>query len=123
MSATLSILAGASILLASHNMAEVERLCDRVSIIREGRCVESGTLTELRHLTRTTVSAELAAQPRFANASADMVEAIVEGIGQFAFGGPLALQQRGRIRAALMRDRRRPCGALLCRRQSRGGGG
>jgi ABC-2 type transport system ATP-binding protein len=55
---------GHAVLLSSHILAEVERLCDRVSIIREGRCVESGTLTELRHLTRTTVSAELAAQPR-----------------------------------------------------------
>jgi ABC-2 type transport system ATP-binding protein len=50
---------GHAVLLSSHILAEVERLCDRVSIIREGRCVESGTLTELRHLTRTTVTAEL----------------------------------------------------------------
>ena len=45
-------------LLSSHILAEVEQLCDRVSIIRAGRTVESGTLTELRHLTRTTVRAE-----------------------------------------------------------------
>jgi ABC-2 type transport system ATP-binding protein len=51
---------GHAVLLSSHILAEVERLCDRVSIIREGRCVESGTLGELRHLTRTTVTAELA---------------------------------------------------------------
>ena len=38
---------------------EVEQLCDRVSIIRSGRVVESGTLADLRHLTRTSVSAEL----------------------------------------------------------------
>ena len=50
---------GHAVLLSSHILGEVERLCDRVSIIREGRCVESGTLAELRHLTRTTVSAEL----------------------------------------------------------------
>ncbi|KQV62954.1 hypothetical protein ASC64_17890 [Nocardioides sp. Root122] len=49
---------GGTVLLSSHILAEVERLCDRVSIIRAGRCVESGTLTELRHLTRTTVRAE-----------------------------------------------------------------
>jgi ABC-2 type transport system ATP-binding protein len=48
----------ATVLLSSHILAEVEHLCDRVSIIRAGRCVESGTLTELRHLTRTTVRAE-----------------------------------------------------------------
>lgn len=50
---------GHSVLLSSHILAEVERLCDRISIIREGRTVESGTLAELRHLTRTTVTAEL----------------------------------------------------------------
>ncbi|MBC2934983.1 ABC transporter ATP-binding protein [Nocardioides sp. zg-1228] len=50
--------AGGTVLLSSHILAEVERLCDRVSIIRAGRCVESGTLAELRHLTRTTVRAE-----------------------------------------------------------------
>lgn len=49
---------GATVLLSSHIFAEVEALCDRVSIIRRGRTVESGTLTELRHLTRTSVSVE-----------------------------------------------------------------
>jgi ABC-2 type transport system ATP-binding protein len=51
---------GGSVLLSSHILAEVERLCDRVSILREGRVVESGTLAELRHLTRTSIRAELA---------------------------------------------------------------
>jgi ABC-2 type transport system ATP-binding protein len=51
---------GHSVLLSSHILAEVERLCDRVSIIRAGRCVESGTLAELRHLTRTSITADLA---------------------------------------------------------------
>jgi ABC-2 type transport system ATP-binding protein len=50
--------AGKTILLSSHILAEVEALCDRVSIIRAGRNVESGTLTELRHLTRTTIAVE-----------------------------------------------------------------
>ncbi len=49
--------AGATVLLSSHLMAQVERLCGAVSIIRAGRIVESGTLAELRHLTRTTISA------------------------------------------------------------------
>src|SRR5215475_1462440 len=49
---------GRSVLLSSHILAEVEALCDRVSIIRLGRTVESGTLTELRHLTRTAISVE-----------------------------------------------------------------
>lgn len=47
---------GATVLLSSHIMSEVEQLCDRVSIIRAGRVVETGTLSELRHLTRSDVS-------------------------------------------------------------------
>ena len=50
--------AGRTVLLSSHILAQVEALCDRVSIIRLGRVVEAGTLSELRHLTRTTVIAE-----------------------------------------------------------------
>ncbi|HET9499693.1 MAG TPA: ABC transporter ATP-binding protein [Marmoricola sp.] len=50
---------GGTVLLSSHILAEVERLCDRVSIIRKGVAVESGTLAELRHLTRTSIRAEL----------------------------------------------------------------
>jgi ABC-2 type transport system ATP-binding protein len=47
------------VLLSSHILAEVEALCDRVTIIREGRAVETGTLAQLRHLTRTSIQAEL----------------------------------------------------------------
>ncbi|CAL9296380.1 ABC transporter ATP-binding protein [Streptomyces sp. SudanB25_2051] len=54
---------GRTVLLSSHILSEVESLCDRVSIIRKGRTVESGSLAELRHLTRTSVEAELAAPP------------------------------------------------------------
>jgi ABC-2 type transport system ATP-binding protein len=54
---------GRTVLLSSHILSEVEALCDRVSIIRAGRTVESGTLAELRHLTRTSVAAELAEPP------------------------------------------------------------
>ncbi|QEV19243.1 ABC transporter ATP-binding protein [Streptomyces alboniger] len=54
---------GRTILLSSHILSEVETLCDRVSIIRKGQTVESGSLTELRHLTRTSVTAELAGPP------------------------------------------------------------
>ena len=50
---------GRSVLLSSHILAEAEALADRVTIIRAGRTVETGTLTELRHLTRTTVEAQL----------------------------------------------------------------
>jgi ABC-2 type transport system ATP-binding protein len=51
---------GRTVLLSSHILSEVEAVCDRVSIIRAGRTVESGTLTDLRHLTRTTIEADLA---------------------------------------------------------------
>lgn len=52
---------GRTVLLSSHILAEVEALCDRVSIIRAGRRVQTGTLRELRELTRTTIVAETAA--------------------------------------------------------------
>jgi ABC-2 type transport system ATP-binding protein len=51
---------GRTVLLSSHILAEVEALCDRVTIIRDGRAVETGTLTDLRHLTRTSIQADLA---------------------------------------------------------------
>jgi ABC-2 type transport system ATP-binding protein len=50
---------GRTVLLSSHILAEVEALCDRVTIIRDGRAVETGTLADLRHLTRTSIQAEL----------------------------------------------------------------
>ncbi|WP_328475703.1 ABC transporter ATP-binding protein [Streptomyces sp. NBC_00377] len=54
---------GRTVLLSSHILSEVEELCDRVSIIRKGRTVESGSLADLRHLTRTSVTAELSGGP------------------------------------------------------------
>jgi polyether ionophore transport system ATP-binding protein len=54
---------GRTVLLSSHILAEVEVLCDRVSIVRNGRTVESGTLADLRYLTRTSIRAEVARQP------------------------------------------------------------
>lgn len=50
--------AGKSILLSSHILSEVEKLCDRVGIIRQGAIIETGTLKELRHLTRTNLLVE-----------------------------------------------------------------
>jgi ABC-2 type transport system ATP-binding protein len=47
---------GAAVLLSSHILAEVEKLCDNVTIIRAGKAVRSGSLDELRHLMRTTVT-------------------------------------------------------------------
>ena len=52
--------AGRTILLSSHILAEAEALSDRVTIIRAGRAVETGTLAEMRHLTRDLIDAELA---------------------------------------------------------------
>lgn len=49
---------GKSILLSSHILSEVERLCDKVGIIRQGQIIETGTLDELRHLTRTSLLVE-----------------------------------------------------------------
>ena len=54
---------GRTVLLSSHILAEVEELCDRVSIIRAGRRVETGSLADLRHLTRTTVRSETVRPP------------------------------------------------------------
>jgi ABC-2 type transport system ATP-binding protein len=56
--------AGRTVLLSSHILAEAEALADRVTIIRAGRTAETGTLTELRHLTRDYVDAELAGPVR-----------------------------------------------------------
>ena len=66
-------------LLSSHILAEVEQLCDRVSIIRAGRTVESGTLSELRHLTRTSVSAELGTPPTGLDRLDGVHDLVVEG--------------------------------------------
>ncbi len=52
---------GRTILLSSHLLAEAEALADRVTIVRDGKTVETGTLAEMRHLTRISVVAELAA--------------------------------------------------------------
>ncbi|MCK9894968.1 ABC transporter ATP-binding protein [Frankia sp. AgB32] len=52
---------GRTVLLSSHILAEVEALCARVTIIRGGRTVEAGSLDEMRHLTRTSVTADLTA--------------------------------------------------------------
>jgi polyether ionophore transport system ATP-binding protein len=54
---------GTTVLLSSHILGEVERLADRVTIIREGRVVESGTLSDLRHLRRSRIRATVARRP------------------------------------------------------------
>jgi ABC-2 type transport system ATP-binding protein len=54
---------GRSVLLSSHIFAEVEKLCDTVTIIRQGRTVESGVLADLRHLQRATITVSLDGSP------------------------------------------------------------
>jgi ABC-2 type transport system ATP-binding protein len=73
---------GRTVLLASHILAEVEALCDRISIVREGRIVESGTMAEMRHLKRTSVQVELAGD-------ADRLAGL-EGIHALVVDGPRA---------------------------------
>jgi ABC-2 type transport system ATP-binding protein len=70
---------GRSVLLSSHILGEVEALCDRVSIIRDGVVVESGTIAQLRHLTRTAVRAEVAVVPTGIDALPGVHEVVVEG--------------------------------------------
>ena len=72
---------GKTILLSSHILSEVEKLCDTLGIIRRGEIIETGTLAELRHLTRTSITVQterplenLAAQP-------GVHDATVEGSG------------------------------------------
>jgi len=75
---------GRTVLLSSHILAEVEALCDRVSIIREGRTVDSGTLAELRHLTRTAIEAETT-RPVPALTALDGVHALAVDGGRVRF--------------------------------------
>ena len=68
-------------LLSSHILSEVELLCDRVSIIRAGKIVESGTLAELRHLTRTEVSFDATTSPDAIAGAHDVI--VSEGRARF----------------------------------------
>ena len=70
---------GRTVLLSSHILAEVEALCDRVSIIRAGRTVETGTLAELRHLTRTSIAVEAERPPTGLDALPGVHDLVVEG--------------------------------------------
>jgi ABC-2 type transport system ATP-binding protein len=70
---------GRTVLLSSHILAEVEALCDRVSIIRSGRLVDSGTLVDMRHLTRTSMTAELGQPPSGLDGLAGVHDLVVEG--------------------------------------------
>ncbi len=54
---------GVTVLLSSHILAETEALCERVTIIRAGRTIESGSLASMRHLSRTSIKAEMLGDP------------------------------------------------------------
>ena len=87
---------GRTVLLSSHILAEAEALSDRVSLIRAGRTVETGTLAELRHLTRTSVRAELTTAPTGLEALPGVHDLTVQGtrvacqVDTAALGGLLA---------------------------------
>jgi ABC-2 type transport system ATP-binding protein len=70
---------GRTVLLSSHLLSEVEQLADRVTIIRGGRAVETGSLVDLRHLMRTVVSADLDRVPEGLGALAGVHDLIVSG--------------------------------------------
>lgn len=70
---------GATVLLSSHILAETEALCDRVTIIRAGRTVESGTLESMRHLSRTSIKAEMTGPPPDIRRIPGVADVTVEG--------------------------------------------
>ena len=78
---------GASILLSSHILGQVESLADRLSIIRDGKIVESGTLDRLRGRARTSIHATLACAPDLAALPA-LHDARFEGDGLIASADP-----------------------------------
>lgn len=71
---------GRTVLLSSHILAEVEALCDRVTIIRLGRTVETGTLAELRHLTRTSIAVETVEPITGITALPGIHDAVIDGM-------------------------------------------
>ena len=96
---------GRTVLLSSHILSEVEALCDRVSIIRGGRVVETGTLAELRHLTRTSVTAELAHEPDGLTGLPGIHDLRVEGKRVSCQVEPAHLDELfGRLAASGLRD-------------------
>jgi ABC-2 type transport system ATP-binding protein len=70
---------GRTVFLSSHILSEVEALCDRVSIIRQGRNVETGTLAEMRHVTDTSVDVTLREAPPDFAALSGVSELEVDG--------------------------------------------
>ena len=97
---------GRTVLLSSHILSEVEALCDRVTIIRAGRTVETGTLAELRHLTRTSIAAELAGPPEGLDALPGVHDLVVDT-------SPAAGRRAGgTVVPGALRGGRRPAGRV-----------
>jgi ABC-2 type transport system ATP-binding protein len=82
---------GRTVLLSSHILSEVEALCDRVSIIRNGAVVETGSIAQMRHLTRTVIRAEVQAMPAGLGEMPGVHEAVVTGNRITASVEPLGL--------------------------------
>ncbi|MEA5117569.1 MAG: ABC transporter ATP-binding protein [Propionicimonas sp.] len=76
---------GSSVLLSSHILAEVEQVADRISIIRQGRRVKTGTLAELRHLTRTEYTIPTTLSPEHAARLAQIAHDVVASDGRTTF--------------------------------------
>lgn len=76
---------GRTVLLSSHILGEVEKLCDTVTIIRDGRAVESGTLESLRHLRRSNVHATITGSPETLKGMSGVTDLTIDA-GQVTFG-------------------------------------
>jgi len=72
---------GKTVLLSSHILSEVEKLCDTLGIIRRGEIIETGTLSELRHLTRTSITVQTERPLRDLVAQAGVHDVQIEGDG------------------------------------------
>ena len=70
---------GRTVLLSSHILSEVENLCDRVTIIRQGRTIDTGTLADLRHLSASYVDVSLATPPPVLDGVAGVSRVQVDG--------------------------------------------
>src|SRR5271166_3326870 len=70
---------GATVFVSSHILSEMEALCDRVTIIRAGKAVESGSLESMRHLSRVSIKAELLGDPGELTGTKGVEDVIVEG--------------------------------------------